>query len=151
MVQKLRRDEKSHASTINAITLETGCCRKLIEDFNADTKKYRQSLCHDGSGSKVKDVLRKIGYKFFKEEDVVMLKDSLRGKVEVINLWLLGAVMYDMFLFFSPLLFDRRRVCQTGGLNEQASICQDILHGLFIIPFCPLSPLAVSPAPGRPS
>ena len=148
VVQKLRRDEKSHASTINAATSEIECCRKLIEDFNADTKKYRESLCHDGSGRKVKDLLRKIGYKIFKEEDVVMLKDSLRRKVDVINLWLLGAGMYDMFLFFSPLFFDRGRVRQTGGPNELVSIRQGISHGLFVIPSCLLGSLAVPPALG---
>ena len=144
VVQKLRRDEKSHASTINAITYEIGCCQKLILGFTADTEKYRESLCH-GSGRKVKDTWRKISYKIFKDEDVVMLKDSLRRRVEAINLLLLVAGMYDMLLFFPPLLFDRGRVRRTGGLNEQANICQDNSHGLFVIPSCLLCSLAVSP------
>lgn len=121
VVQKLQRDKKTHASTINAITYEIGCCRKLIDDFNVDTKKHRESLRQGGSGKKVKDTLRKISY-IFKKEDVVMLKGSLRGKVEVINLWLQAAGMYDMFLFFPPHLFDHGRAHQIGGLNEQVSI-----------------------------
>ena len=146
LVQKPRRDGKSYASTINAITYQMKCCRKLIEDFNADMEKYRESLCHGGSRWKVKDNWRKISYKIFKDEDVVMLKDSLGRRVEAINLLLLVAGMYDiMFLFFSSHLFDRGRVYQTGMFNEQASIRQDISHGLFGIPFCPLSPPAVSP------
>ena len=53
-----------------------------------------------------------------------------------------------MIFFFSPLLFDHGRVRQTGGSNEQASICQDISHGLFVIPSCLSGPLAVSPVLG---
>ena len=98
MVQKLRRDEKSHASTVNAITYEIECCRKLILGFTADTEKYRKSLCHGGSGRKVKDTWRKISYKIFKEEDVVILKDSLGRRVQAINILLVVAGMY----VFSP-------------------------------------------------
>ena len=134
LVQKPRRDGKSYVSTINAITYEMKCCRKVMEDFNADMEKYRESLCHGGSRRKVKDVWREIRYKIFKEEDVVMLKDSLGRRVEAINLLLLVAGMYDMFLFFSPHSFDRGRVRQTGGPNEQASIRQDISHGLLSPP-----------------
>jgi len=107
VVQKLRRDEKSHASTINAITYEIECCRKLILGFTADTEKYRESLCHGGSSRKVKDAWRKISYKIFKEEDVFMLKDSLRRRVEAINLLLLITGMYEMFFF--------PRSCSTAG------------------------------------
>jgi len=94
VVQKLQQDEKSHASTLNAITYEIECCRKLILGFTADTEKYRKSLCHGGSGRKVKDTWRKISYRIFKEEDVVMLKDSLGRRVEAINILLVVAGMY---------------------------------------------------------
>ena len=109
VVQKLRRDEKSHASTINAITYEIECCRKLILGFTADTEKYRESLCHGGSSRKVKDAWRNISYKIFKEEDVFMLKDSLRWRVEAINLLLLIMGMYENLMFFFP------RSCSTAG------------------------------------
>ena len=99
VVQKLRRDEKSHGSTINAITYEIECCRKLILGFTADTKKYRESLCHGGSRRKVKQAWEEISYKIFKEEDVLMLKDSLRRRVEAINLLLLIMGMYEIFFF----------------------------------------------------
>ena len=143
VAQELQRDEASHASTIDAIASEIGYCQKLIEDFNTDTKKYRESWRHGGFSRKPKRAWRKISYKMFKEQDVVMLKDSLRRRVEAIIILLLVAEMYDMLLFFSPLLFNRGRVHQTEGLNEQASICQDISHGLFVIPSCLLNPLAV--------
>ena len=139
VLQKLRRDEKPHASTINAITLEIGCSRKLIEDFNADTKKFRESLHHGDSSKKFKDAWRKISYKIFKEEDVAMLKDSLGRRVGAINLLLAAAGMYDMF-FSLPLLFDQRRACRTGELNEQASIAKTFRMA------CSLSLLSIEPA-----
>jgi len=108
VVQKLRRDEKSHASTINAITFELECCRKLILGFNANTAKYRESLYHGGSGRQFKDAWRKISYKIFREEDVVMLKDSLGRRVATINILLQVAGKYDMFLFHP-------RSCSTVG------------------------------------
>ena len=112
LVQKPRRDGKSYASAINAIIYEMKCCRELIEDFNADMEKYRESLCHGGSSRKVKDAWRKISYKIFKEEDVFMLKDSLRRRVEAINLLLLITGMYEMFFFPCS--------CSTaGGLAKQ--------------------------------
>ncbi|KAG0138119.1 hypothetical protein HOY82DRAFT_642783 [Tuber indicum] len=122
VVQRLRRDEKSHASTVNAITYEVECCRKLILGFTADTEKYRESLCHGGSGRKVKDAWRKISYKIFKEEDVVMLKDSLRRRVEAINILLMA-----------------------GSANKPCGIstCQDIFHGFFVAPSRLFSPLTV--------
>jgi len=126
VVQKLRRDEKSHASTINAITYEIGCCRKLVKDFNTDTKKYRESLRHGGSSRKVKEAWRKISYKISKEEDVVMLKDSLGRRVGAINLLLVVAGMYDMF-FFSPAL-----VLQGEGLSNRRALNIIILDRLLM-------------------
>ena len=129
VVQKLRRDEKSHASTINAITYEIECCRKLVLGFTADMEKYRESLCHGGSSSKVKDTWRKISYKIFKEEDVVMLKDSLGRRVGAINLLMLVAGMYDM-LFCSPALAQPWE----GPPNRKAQRTGQHLAGHFVWP-----------------
>ena len=134
VVQKLRRDEKSHASTVNAITYEIECCRKLILGFTADTEKYRKSLCHGGSGRKVKDTWRKISYKIFEEGDVAMLKDSLGRRVEAINLLLQVAGMYDMFLFFP-------RTCSTaGGSTKQEGSTNRLAFARTFLMACSLSP-----------
>ena len=134
LVQRSRRDGKSYASTINAITYQIECCRKLIEGFNTDMEKYRESLCRGGSRRKVKDTWRKISYKIFEEGDVAMLKDSLGRRVEAINLLLQVAGMYDMFLFFP-------RTCSTaGGSTKQEGSTNRLAFARTFLMACSLSP-----------
>ncbi|CAZ85148.1 unnamed protein product [Tuber melanosporum] len=143
VVQKLRRGEKSHASTVNAITYEVECCRKLILGFTAGTEKYRESLCHGGSGRKVKDAWRKISYKIFKEEDVVMLKDSLRRRVEAINILLMVAGIRSVFSLENKVSDMELAICLQQpkipknlypGI-EGSIVLQDALGRTFPVPF----------------
>ncbi|PUU76604.1 hypothetical protein B9Z19DRAFT_989762 [Tuber borchii] len=142
VVQKLRRDEKSHASTINAITYEIGCCRKLILGFTADTEKYRKSLRHSGSSRKAMDTWRKISYKIFKEEDVVMLKDSLGRGVGVINIYLQATGIHSAFSLEDKVsgmeLIIRQQYPkipkELGGGIEGSIILQDALGRTFPVP-----------------
>ncbi|RPB04532.1 hypothetical protein L873DRAFT_1799455 [Choiromyces venosus 120613-1] len=143
VVLKLRRDEKSHASTVNAITYEVECCRKLIVGFTASTEKYRESLCHGGSGRKVRDAWRKISYRIFKEEDVLMLKDSLRRRVEAINILLVVSGIRSVFSLENKVsgleLAVRQqqpRIPRELGCGIEGSITlQDALGRTFPVPF----------------
>ncbi|PWW75660.1 hypothetical protein C7212DRAFT_358554 [Tuber magnatum] len=143
VVHKLRRGDKSHASTVNAITYEVECCRKLILGFTADTEKYRESLCHGGSGRKVKDAWRKISYRIFKEEDVVMLKDSLRRRVEAINILLMVAGIRSVFSLEAKVsdmelavrLRQPKIPERLGSGIEGSVVLQDALGRTFPAPF----------------
>ncbi|CUS12089.1 unnamed protein product [Tuber aestivum] len=143
VVQNLRRGDKSNSSTANAITYEVECCRKLILDFTADTEKYRESLCHGGSGRKVKDAWRKISYKIFKEEDVAILKDSLRRRIEAINILLMVAGIRSVFSLEAKvsdmelaIRVQQPEIPKKLGANIEGSIVlQDPLGRTFPVPF----------------
>lgn len=62
----------------------TGLIRKCLEEFKAKTDKYASTLCPGGSGSRAKDVARKIQFKVLDEKDV----ESFRVQVMAYNMML---------------------------------------------------------------
>jgi hypothetical protein len=75
-------------STENAIKFSLEKCRTLMNDFHERVKGYEKALQKGGSGSKMRDSWRKIGWGIFKREDVVDLKNKLMEQKTTINLML---------------------------------------------------------------
>jgi hypothetical protein len=84
-----------HYQQINALKCAATQCQRTIDDFLLSIKRYQPSLTAQGSGSKIRDGIKKIQWAVCKKEDVAAFEARLRGHVSSINL-LVTTVQLEM-------------------------------------------------------
>jgi hypothetical protein len=78
---------------VEALKQVVGSCRHTVDEFLRRNRKYTSSLTAFGSGSKWKDMLRKIEWSQYKKEDVQSLRWKIHGHTTAINMMLLSMQM----------------------------------------------------------
>jgi len=63
-------------------------CEPLLRKFDTATEKYKRSLSSGGSGRKLNDSWRKIGWGMYKRDEILELFDGLGKQMDAINLLL---------------------------------------------------------------
>lgn len=76
----------THTGSLNGIRYELDCCKRLMEDFLADSKKHTETLLN-GQGSRFKKEWRKVTWCLYKAEDVQKLQGSLQGHISAFNIY----------------------------------------------------------------
>lgn len=75
-------------STANAIWEHLGQCSEHLRRFKSVIEKHKKFLSREGSGSKIKDCWRNIGWALFTREEIKGIDDAIRGDIEAISLML---------------------------------------------------------------
>ena len=71
-------------SATNAIRKHLEQCAEHLRKFNTAIEKHKKTLSKGGSGSRVKDSWRKIGWALFTREEIKEIDDALRGGIGAI-------------------------------------------------------------------
>ncbi|KAF8514922.1 hypothetical protein BDD12DRAFT_770575 [Trichophaea hybrida] len=82
---------------LNALVEEHNICKRLLEDFWKDSRKYTESIIN-GKGAKVKREWAKIKWCMFHGDDAVALERNLRMHVMAINMYSYELRWYVVFL-----------------------------------------------------
>jgi hypothetical protein len=77
--------QKLPRPTENAIRREVSLCNSIIKELLAKIEKYRTRLRKGGLESMMKDSRRKIGWQFFKKEDLVSFMTRLEAHTSAID------------------------------------------------------------------
>jgi hypothetical protein len=85
---KSLRFEDCEAAQLDALKCAATQCQSTIDRFLAKIKKYQPSLNAQGSGSKVRDGIRKIQWALCNKTDLEVFKAEVRGHAGSINLLL---------------------------------------------------------------
>ena len=72
--------------TANAIREHLEQCGEHLRKFNSVIEKHKKSLSKQGSGNRMKDSWRKIGWSLFTREEIDGIDDALRGNIDAISL-----------------------------------------------------------------
>jgi hypothetical protein len=72
----------------HAIIGHVSKCEPLLRKFDTTTEKYKKSLSRGGSGKKLKDSWRKIGWGMYKRDEILELYEGLGTQMDAINLLL---------------------------------------------------------------
>jgi len=80
--------------TLNEIKYLVESGKKDMDEFLKRNEKYQESLRDGGSGSAVKDGIRKIGWSFSRPKVVKELRSSLQLKMNTLNVLVSAAILY---------------------------------------------------------
>ena len=75
-------------SATNAIRNHLGQCSAHLGKFSAIIEKHRKSLSKGGSGNRIADSWRKIGWSLFTKEEIKEINSALEGDVSSISMML---------------------------------------------------------------
>ncbi|KAF8248514.1 hypothetical protein K440DRAFT_625716, partial [Wilcoxina mikolae CBS 423.85] len=107
-------------SAVQAIKGHILRCKPLLEKFNTTTKKYKLSLAKKcGSGNKMKDTWRKIGWGMYKRDEILELFDGLGKQMDAIHLLL--------SCYTAPAV-----ACVASQMNESVAILKRIENNIAV-------------------
>lgn len=75
-------------SAVRAIKEHVLKCEPLLRKFDLTTEKYKASLSQGGSGKKIKDSWRKMGWGMYKQHEISALYEGIGRQMDAINLLL---------------------------------------------------------------
>jgi hypothetical protein len=109
-------------------------CEPLLRKFDTTTEKYKKSLSRGGSGKKLKDSWRKIGWGMYKRDEILELFDGLGKQMDAINLLLSCCAAcvknYDQTDNLNQALmklhFSKAATCVAGQVTETLTILKRI-------------------------
>ena len=82
------RGQQLPLSATNAILQHLGQCSTHLRKFSAIIEKHRKSLSKGGSGNRIADSWRKIGWSLFTKEEIKDINGALEGEVNSISMML---------------------------------------------------------------
>jgi hypothetical protein len=85
---KSLRFEDCEAAQLDALKAAATHCQSTIDRFLAKIKKYQPSLNAQGSGSRIRDSLRKIQWALCSKADLGVFQAEVRGHTGSINILL---------------------------------------------------------------
>jgi hypothetical protein len=109
-------------------------CEPLLRKFDTTTEKYKKSLSRGGSGKKLKDSWRKIGWGMYKRDEILELFEGLGKQMDAINLLLscFSAYVenYDLTAYLNLALmesyFSLTVACVAGQVKENLTVLKRI-------------------------
>jgi len=84
-IDQMRIASQLNTSALNALSWITQSTASSISDFILRTKKYQESLSAKGSGNKVKDLWKKLGWSMYKPAEIRSLQQRLQLDLGSIN------------------------------------------------------------------
>jgi hypothetical protein len=84
-IDQMRLASQLNTSALNALSWITQSTATAIADFMLRTKKYQESLSAKGSGNKVKDLWKKVGWSMYKPAEIRSLQQRLQLDLGSIN------------------------------------------------------------------
>ena len=82
------RGSQLQISAANAILMHLSQCSAHLRKLNTIIEKHRKTLSKGGSGSKIRDSWRKIGWSLFTKEEIKEIDNALEGDVNFISMML---------------------------------------------------------------
>lgn len=84
-IDQMRLASQLNTSALNALCWIAQSTATSIADFMQRTKKYQESLSAKGSGNKVKDLWKKVGWTMYKPAEIRSLQQRLQLDLGSIN------------------------------------------------------------------
>ena len=75
-------------SAVSAIYTHVAKSEPLLRRFDETTERYKRSLSGTGSGNKLQDSWRKVGWGLYKRQEILELSDGLAKEIDAIHLLL---------------------------------------------------------------
>ena len=75
-------------SAVSAICTHVANSKPLLRKFDETTERYKRSLSGAGSGKRLQDSWRKIGWGLYKRQEILELSDGLAKEIDAIQLLL---------------------------------------------------------------